>query len=166
MLVEEEEDEDEEETDGWKNLHPNSQRPRERGGRGGGGFGVRCDAALLRFPVDAALFVLLPLSRVLPLPSFRCLSLFASRGLLLLVGGIEAWSLAVLMYRLLCVCVCVSMLCLFVCLLACLFVGFFACARSIPCSVASGCAHTSELDAVFQNSEAALSARWKERSPG
>lgn len=58
------------------------------------------------------------------------------------------------------VAVCVCSVCLF----ACLFVVF--CARSIPCSVASGCAHTSELDALFQNSEAALSARWKERSPG
>lgn len=86
----------------------------------GGGVEVRCDAALLRFPVDAALFVLLPLSRVLPLPSFRCLSLFASRGLLLLVGENKSPEprgpdvpVAV------CVCVCS------VCLLVCVFLRAF-----------------------------------------
>lgn len=60
--LEEEEDEEEEEGEKrdaarWKNLHPDKRVPGRDAWLEGEGVEVRCDAARLRFPVDAALCV-------------------------------------------------------------------------------------------------------------
>lgn len=72
MLEEEEEDEEEEETvhAGKISIPTSGSREEVRGGGGGGeGVEVRCDAALLRFPVDAALCVCAYVCVRVPQPS-------------------------------------------------------------------------------------------------